>query len=84
VPDATGPTLTGDTFDIRTEADTEIIVSLLGGVRRKLGERWFVEFTLRADQHFADWTSTDQVSGDSATVDDYYAYGGNLGFGYRF
>ena len=84
VPNATGPTLAGGTFDIRTEADTEIIVSLLGGVRRNLGERWFVEFGLRADQHFADWTSTDQVSGGSTTIDDYFAFGGNLGFGYRF
>jgi hypothetical protein len=84
VPNATGPTLTGGTFDIRTEADTEIIVSVLGGVRRKLGDRWFVEFSLRADQHFADWTSTDQVSGASTTIDEYFAYGGQLGFGYRF
>ena len=84
VPDATGPTLSGGTFDIRTEADTEIILSALGGVRRKLGERWFVEFTLRADQHFADWTSTDQISGESTTIDEYFAYGGSLGFGYRF
>lgn len=84
VPNAIGPTLGGGTFDIRTEADTEIIVSILGGVRRKFGERWFVEFTLRADQHFADWTSTDQVSGESTTIDEYFAYGGQLGFGYRF
>ncbi len=84
VPDVTGPTLAGGTFFIRTEADTEIIVSVLGGVRRRLGERWFLEFTLRGDQHFADWTSTDEVSGGTREIDEYFAYGGSLGFGYRF
>lgn len=84
VPDATGNTQGGGSFDIRTQADTEIIVSLMGGVRRRLGERWYFEFAVRADQHLADWTSTDQVSGASTTISDYFAYGGSLGFGYRF
>jgi hypothetical protein len=84
VPTVTGPTLDGGTFEIHTDAETEYILSLLGGVRRKLGERWFVEFTLRADQHFADWTSVDEVSGGTREIDEYFAYGGHLGFGYRF
>lgn len=84
VPTVTGPTLAGGTFEIHTEAETEIIVSLLGGVRRSLGERWFVQFTLRADQHFADWTSVDEVSGGVRKIDEYFAYGGHLGFGCRF
>ena len=84
VPDVTGPTLSGGTFDISTEAETEIILSLMGGVRRKLGERWFAEFTLRADQHFADWQSTDAVTGGTRDIDEYFAWGGTLGFGYRF
>lgn len=84
VPEVTGPRQGGGSFNIRTEVDTEIIVSLMGGVRRLLGESWFFEFALRADQHFADWTSTDQVSGTTGSVDDYAAYGGHLGFGYRF
>ena len=84
VPDVTGPRQDGGTFNISTEVDTEIIVSLIGGVRRKFGERWYAEFALRADHHFADWTSTDQVSGATGSVDDYAAYGGHLGFGFRF
>jgi Outer membrane protein beta-barrel domain len=84
VPTVTGPTLAGGTFEVRTRADTEVIVSLLGGVRRRLGERWFVQFTLRGDQHFADWTSVDEVSGGTREIDEYFAYGGYLGFGYRF
>ena len=84
VPDVTGPRQGGGSFDISTEVDTEIIVSLIGGVRRKLGESWFAEFALRADQHFADWQSTDQISGATASINDYSAYGGYLGFGFRF
>ncbi|MGH8131230.1 MAG: outer membrane beta-barrel protein [Steroidobacteraceae bacterium] len=84
VPDVTGPTATGGTFDIHTEIDRELIASLLGGIRQRFGERWFAEFTLRADQHFAAWEPEDRISGATARHDDYFAYGGYLGFGYRF
>jgi len=84
VPDATGPLAGGGTFDITTEADSEVVVSLLAGLHRRLGERWFLEFALRADQHFADWQVTDRVSGNRGAVDDYLALGGQLGIGFRF
>lgn len=84
VPDVTGPTATSGTFDIHTEVDREVIASLSGGVRQRLGERWFVEFTLRADQHFAAWEPEDRVSGATGRQGDYFAWGGSLGFGYRF
>ncbi len=84
VPDASGPLQGGGRFDIETEADTEIVAQLLAGVRRRLGQRWALEFALRADQHFADWAVTDRVSGRTATIDDYLALGGHLGFSFRF
>jgi hypothetical protein len=84
VPDATGPLEGGGTFDISTEADSEVIVTLLAGLHRRLGERWFFEFALRADQHFADWKLTDRVSGAKGAVDDYRALGGHFGIGFRF
>lgn len=84
VPVATGLTATGDTFEIHTEVDREIIVSVLGGVRQNFGEHWFGEFTLSADQHFAAWESEDRVSGATGRSDDYFAYGLHLGIGYRF
>lgn len=84
VPDAAGPLRGGGRFDIQTEADTEIVVQLLAGVRRRLGSRLAFEFALRADQHFADWQLTDRVSGRTATVDDYLALGGHFGFSVRF
>ncbi len=84
VPDARGPLAGPGTFDIRTEADSELIASLAAGILRRLGNRWFLEFALRADQHFADWKLTDRVSGATGAIDDYLALGGHLGIGFRF
>jgi hypothetical protein len=84
VPDITGPTATGGTFYIDTEVDREVIVSVLGGVRQRFADSWFAEFTLRADQHFAAWEPVDRISGATARHEDYFAYGGYLGIGYRF
>ena len=84
VPAITGPTASGGTFDIHTEVDREVIVSLLGGVRQNFGGSWFAEFMLRADQHFAAWEPEDRVSGATGRHDDYFAYGGYLGIGFRF
>src|SRR5688572_1212283 len=84
VPVFTGQTATGENFEIHTEVDRELIASLLGGVRQRFGERWFAEFPLRADQHFAAWEPVDVVSGAETRHDDYFAYGFHLGVGYRF
>jgi hypothetical protein len=84
VPDAKGPLAGSGSFDIQTDADSEIIASLTGGVIRRLGDRWFLEFALRADQHFADWQLKDRISGATGAIDDYLAWGGHLGFGFRF
>jgi hypothetical protein len=84
VPNITGETATGDPYEIHTEVDREVIVSLLGGVRQRLGEQWFGEFTVTADQHFAAWEPEDLVSGATGRSGDYFAYGFHLGIGYRF
>ncbi len=84
VPDAKGPLAGSGSFDIQTDADAEVIASLTAGVIRRLGQRWFLEFALRADQHFADWKLTDRVSGATGAIDDYLALGGQLGIGFRF
>jgi hypothetical protein len=84
VPDVAGPTTSGGRFDIHTEVDTEIIASLTGGVRRHFGERWWVEFGLRADQHFADWQVTDRVSGARSSIGNYLAMGGYLAVSVRW
>ena len=84
VPDVTGLTADGDPFEVHTEVDREIIVSLYGGLRQQFGEQWFGEVTLNADQHFAAWEWEDFVSGATGRADDYFAYGIHLGVGYRF
>lgn len=84
VPDAAGPRADGGQFDVHTDVDTEIIASLTGGLRRNLGQRWYVEFLLRADQHFADWKIVDRISGTQGSVDDYLAWGGHVGVGLRW
>lgn len=84
VPDATGRRADGGQFDIHTEVDTEIIASLIAGVRRDMGERWYLEFALRADQHFADWQIADRVSGAQGSSGDYLAWGGQFAVGLRW
>lgn len=84
VPDAAGPLQNGGRFDITTDVSSEIIVQLLAGARRQIGERWALEFALRADQHLAEWEVRDQVSGRTSTIDDYLALGGHLGLSFRF
>ena len=84
VPDVTGPRADGGTFDIRTEVDTEIIATVIGGARRTFGERWSGEVAVRAEQHFADWRSTDRVSGAQASIDDYLTWGIQFTLAYRW
>ena len=84
VPNVTGLTATGDSFEVHTEVDREVIVSLFGGVRQQFSEGWLGELTLNADQHFAAWEWEDFVSGATGRSGDYFAYGIHLGVGYRF
>lgn len=84
VPGTTGGRADGGRFDIRTAVDTEIIASVVGGVRWRFGERWYSEFALRADQHFADWKIADRVSGARGSIGDYLAWGGYLAVGLRW
>ncbi|HEU4779437.1 MAG TPA: hypothetical protein VFS58_06095 [Steroidobacteraceae bacterium] len=84
VPDVAGARADGGQFDIHTEVSTEIIVTGFAGVRRTLGDRWYAEFRVHANQHFADWAMTDRVSGATGTIDDYLSFGGQLTAGFRW
>jgi hypothetical protein len=84
VPDAAGARADGGQFNVHTEVDTEIIASIVGGVRLDFGSRWFAEFSVRADQHFADWRIVDRISGAQGSIDDYLALGGHLAIGVRW
>lgn len=84
VDDVAGPLAGGGSFDLTIDAGTEWLVAGALGLRRRLGEGWALEAALRADQHFADWTLTDRVSGASGTVDDYLVTGVHFGVLKRF
>ena len=84
VDDVSGPLTGGGTFDITTDAGSETLLSLAGGFRWRFSKRFGLDAGLRVDQHFADWTLTDRVNGATASLDDYTAYGANLGFHIRF
>jgi Outer membrane protein beta-barrel domain len=86
-PDAdelTGPVTGGGMFDVTADPGTELVIGVSGGLRWRLGQRFGLELGLRVDQHFADWTVTDRVSGQTGTVDDYTAKGAYLGAAWRF
>ena len=84
VADVQGPLANGGTFDITTDAGTEILAMVSAGVRRHFGNHISVELALRLDHHFAEWDVLDRVSGRTAQTGDYTAYGLHVGFGTRF
>ena len=83
VDDVTGPLEGGGSFDIATDAGSEILVCASGGLRWNLG-RFRLEAAVRADHHVADWTIVDRTSGLTGTVDDYTAVGAHVGLALRF
>lgn len=84
VKGATGPAVGGGAFDISTDAGTEVVPSLGGGVRLNFARTFSGELGLSAYRHLADWKVTDRNSGRSGTVDDYTRFGLHLGVSYRF
>jgi hypothetical protein len=84
VPDVNAARADGSQFDIHTEVDTEILVSVIGGVRRRFGERWYGEIAVHAEQHFADWRVTDRVTGAQGSIEDYLSWGAHVAVGWRW
>lgn len=84
VPDVSGQRADGGQFDVHTEVGTEIILTGFAGVRRNLGERWYAEFRVHANQHFADWQVEDRVSGNTGSINDYSSFGGQVAVGMRW
>jgi len=84
VDDAAGPLAGGGTFDITTDASSEVIASGFAGLRWRPGSRFFLELAGRVDHHLSEWDVEDRVSGRTGTTDDYTGYGAHLGLGFRF
>jgi hypothetical protein len=79
-----GPTATGGTFDIRTEAEDEIHFLASGGLRYSFGGRWWLESALHAQHHMLDYDLTDVVSGTQGNLSGQTPVGISIGFGARF
>lgn len=80
----TGPTESGGTFDIRTDAKRENIVSAVAGFDAEWSEQWAWEIAFRADHHLADWKVADHVSGNQASVRDYTVIGLHAAIIFKF
>jgi hypothetical protein len=74
----------GGRFDIEIEADTETVLLGSVGALQRLGEHWSARYELTFEQHFADWSIKDNVSGRTDSYDDYTVYGLRVGMNYRF
>jgi hypothetical protein len=81
---APGPLVGGGTFDIRTDAEDELVLSAGGGYRRRLGSAWSLEALVRYDEHFGDWQVRDVNTGQSGSIDDYGALALLLGLAFGF
>lgn len=84
VSDASGPTDAGGTFDVRTDAGTETIMSIAAGVGTRLSDQWSWELAVRADHHRAHWQIRDRVSGATGSLGDYTALGLHASMAFRF
>lgn len=82
--DVGGPLEDGGRFELTSDFGTELVAGGAAGVRRDLGEHFAVDFSLRIQRHFVDWTLTDTVSGRSTEVDDFMEYGPQLGAYFRW
>lgn len=84
VEDVTGPTIGGGSFDLTTNAGTELILSAAAGWRFNLGRHAGLEFAVRADHHLSEWEVTDRVSGATGSTSDYTALGAHAGVNLRW
>lgn len=82
--DASGPVAGGGTFNVESDVGTELLASVGGGYRRRLGESWALEALVRYDYHLTDWEIRDTVSAVTGSVDDYNTWALLFGLSYRF
>ena len=78
--DLSGTLVSGDAYDITTDAGGEFQMMFGVGARRWFGSGWGLELALHHDLHSADWKLTDRVSGATGTISDYSVNTINLGF----
>ncbi|HSG63678.1 MAG TPA: hypothetical protein VLD39_01695 [Gammaproteobacteria bacterium] len=79
-----GPTASGGTFDIATEADNEIHLLGSAGLRRPLGNQWIFSATFHLEHHLTDYRLVDRVSGATGKIGSHTPVGVSATFSYRF
>lgn len=85
VKDLAGTREGGESFNLTTDVDTELVLTATAGRRHNLSDAWTVGYGLRLEQRFGDWTVTDTTTGiKTTTIDGYSVHGLFLETNYRF
>ena len=84
VDDVSGPTDTGGTFDLTFTVDTEIHVMGTLGTTYDFSPKWSATLAGRLEHHFMGIEITDQVTGNTASIDSQTVMGAYLSLNYRF
>ena len=82
--DLSGATEGGGAYAFDISGGTEIIPGAVAGLRYDITRNVVVELGARVDYHLTELEITDNLSGNSAEVDDYVTYGGYLGLQFRW
>ena len=84
VDDVSGPTDTGGTFDLTFKVDTEVHVMGTWGAVYDFSPKWSTTLSTRFEHHFMDIRITDQVTGNTSSIDSQTVIGAYLSLNYRF
>ena len=82
--DVTGDTASGGTFNIVTDASSEIHLMTSIGLRRPFGERWSFAATFHLEHHLTDYKLRDTVSGATGKIGSHTPVGASATLSYRF
>lgn len=83
-PTVTGPTDSGGTFTIVTDASDELQLHASIGARWRFGGNWALEMAALAQHHMSDYRLVDLESGTTGKIGSHTPLGANLGISYRF
>jgi hypothetical protein len=79
-----GPTATGGTFDIVTDAKSEFHVLASLGIRRQFAAHWYGEVAVHAQHHGTDYSLRDRVTGRTGSIGSQAPFGISGGLFWKF
>ena len=80
----TGPTASGGTFNIVTDASDEFHLMSSIGLRRSMSLHWSFSTTFHLEHHLTDYQLRDTVSGATGKIGSHTPVGASVEFAYRF